>query len=141
MTIAFSVTMVAQSENKLKKINVPATVTEMFKKEFPDKKAKWGMEDGDYEAEFKINGSNASAVYNSKGHRKALEIAIKTSELPASIMEYLKKNYPTNKITETAKITDDKNVVTYEAEIKKDGKSYDVILDANGKFIKIVKAD
>jgi hypothetical protein len=141
IAIAFSVTMVAQSEKKSKKLNIPATVTEMFKKEFPDKKAKWGMEDGDYEAEFKINGSDASAVYDKKGHRKALEVAIKTSELPASALEYLKKNYPTNKITEAAKITDDKNVVTFEAEIGKDGKSYDVLLDANGKFIKIVEGD
>jgi len=139
IAIAFSVTMVAQSEKNSKKINVPTIVTEMFKKEFPGKKAKWGMEGADYEAEFKINGSDASAVYNPNGHRKALEIAIKTSELPASVVEYLKKNYPTNKITETAKITDDKNVVTYEAEIKKDGKSYDVLLDTNGKFIKMVE--
>ena len=141
IAIAFSVTMIAQSEKKIKKINLPATVNEMFKKEFPDKKAKWGMEDGDYEAEFKINGSDASAVYNSEGHRKALEIDIKKAELPAAALEYLKKNYPTNKITESAKITDDKNVVTYEAEINKDGKSYDVLLDANGKFIKIVEGD
>ena len=141
ITIAFSVTMVAQSEKKSDKINVPATVAEMFKKEFPDKKAKWGMEDGDYEAEFKINGSDASAIYDKKGHRKALEVAIKTSELPANALEYLKKNYPANKITEAAKITDDKNVVSYEAEIGKDGKSYDVLLDANGKFIKIVEGD
>ena len=141
IAIAFSVTMVAQSEKKSKKINAPTIVTEMFKKEFPDKKAKWGMEDGDYEAEFKINGSDASAVYDKKGHRKALEVGIKTSELPSNALEYLKKNYPNNKITEAAKITDDKNVVTYEAEIGKDGKSYDVLLDANGKFIKIVEGD
>jgi len=140
IAIAFSVTMVAQSEKKSKKINVPTTVTEMFKKEFPDKKAEWGMEGADYEAEFKINGSEASVVYNSNGYRKALEIAIKSSELPAAVAAYLKKNYPSNKITETAKITDDKNVVTYEVEIKKDGKSYDVLFDINGKFIKIVEA-
>lgn len=141
IAIALSVTMVAQSEKKSKKVNVPATVTEMFKKEFPNKKAKWGMEDGDYEAEFKINGSDASAVYNSEGHRKALEIGIKTAELPASGIEYLKMNYPNNKIRESAKITDDKNVVTYEAEIRKDGKSHDVLFDAQGKFIKIVEGD
>ena len=141
IAIAFSVTMVAQSEKKSEKVTVPSTVTEMFKKEFPDKKAKWGMEKGDYEAEFKINGADASAVYDKKAHRKALEIGIKTSELPANALDYLKKNYPANKITEAAKITDDKNVVTYEAEIKKDGKSYDILLDAKGKFIKIVEGD
>lgn len=141
IAIAFSATLFAQTETKSHKIDVPEIVTTMFSKEFPDKKVKWDMEDGDFEAEFKINGSDASAVYDKKGHRKALEVAIKTSELPAPILEYLKQNYPTNKITEAAKITDDKNVLTYEAEIGKEGKSYDVLFEANGKFIKIVEGD
>jgi uncharacterized membrane protein YkoI len=141
MAIAFSVTLFAQTETKSKKVIVPANVKEVFAKEFSGKKSKWGMEDGDYEAEFKINGSDASAVYDKKGHRKQLEVAIKKTELPSAVLDYLKKNYPTNKITETAKITDDKDVATYEAEIGKDGKSYDVLFDANGKFIKIVEGD
>ena len=141
IAIAFTATLFAQTETKSKKNDVPAVVKEAFAKEFPAKKAKWGAEDGGYEAEFKINGSDASAVYDKKGHRKALEITIKNSELPSNALEYLKKNYPTNKITEVAKITDDKDVVTYEAEIGKDGKSYDVLLDANGKFIKIEEGD
>ena len=141
IAIAFTATLFAQTETKSKKNDVPAVVKEAFAKEFPAKKAKWGAEDGGYEAEFKINGSDASAVYDKKGHRKALEITIKNSELPSNALEYLKKNYPTNKITEVAKITDDKDVVTYEVEIGKNGKSYDVLLDANGKFIKIVEGD
>lgn len=141
IAFAISATAFTQSENKQNKINVPKIVTETFQKEFHYKNEKWGMEDGDYEAEFKINGADASAVYDKKGHRKALEVAIKTSELPEAVLDYLKKNYPKNKITESAKITDDKNVITYEAEIGKDGKSYDVLFEANGKFIKIVEGD
>uniref|UniRef100_UPI004047D357 PepSY-like domain-containing protein n=1 Tax=Mariniflexile sp. TaxID=1979402 RepID=UPI004047D357 len=141
IAIAVSATAFTQTENTSKKINVPTIVTETFQNEFHYKNEKWGLEDGDYEAEFKINGADASAVYDKKGHRKALEVAIKTSELPEAVLHYLKKNYPTNKITETAKITDDKNVITYEAEIGKDGKSYDVLFEANGKFIKIVEGD
>ena len=141
IAIVFSASITAQTETKSKKVAIPTNVKEAFSKDFPEKKAKWGMEDGNYEAEFKIKGSDASAIYDKKGKRKALEIAIKTSELPSNALEYLKKNYPTNKITEAAKITDDKDVVTYEAEIGKDGKSYDVLLDANGKFIKIEEGD
>tara|TARA_R110000868_G_scaffold332387_1_gene593427 strand:+ start:16119 stop:16565 length:447 start_codon:yes stop_codon:yes gene_type:complete len=141
LTLAFSVTLLAQTVEKSKKGIIPSDVKTAFAKEFPNNKAKWGMEDGGYEAEFKIKGSDASAVYDKKGHRKALEVAIKTAELPINILEYLKKNYATNKITEAAKITDDKNVVTYEAEIGRDGKSYDVLFDFNGKFIKIVEGD
>ncbi|MFM9989247.1 PepSY-like domain-containing protein [Flavobacterium sp.] len=141
MAIAFSLTTFAQTEEKEKKVTVPAIVKTAFTKDFPGKKVKWGMEDGDFEAEFKINGSDASAVYDKKGHKKAVEMTIKTAELPANVLVYVKTNYPKSKITEAAKITDDKNGVTYEAEIGKDGKSYDVLFDANGKFIKIVEGD
>jgi hypothetical protein len=141
LSIVFSATLFAQTETKEKKVSVPSVVSASFQKEFPGKKAKWGMEDGDYEAEFKLNGGEASAVYDKSGHRKELEIGIKRSELPLAVLDYLKKNYPSNKITETAKITDDKNILTYEAEIEKKGKTHDVLFDASGKFIKIVEGD
>jgi hypothetical protein len=63
------------------------------------------------------------------------EVEIKIDELPAKAKEYVSKNYAGQKIKETAKITDSKGVVTYEAEIK--GK--DLIFDSNGNFIKEVK--
>jgi hypothetical protein len=143
MAIVFSITLFAQNEAKEneKKVSVPSVVSASFQKEFPNKKAKWGMEDGGYEAEFKLNGSDASAVYDKTGHRKELEIDMKITEIPLSALDYLKKNYPSNKIIEAAKITDDKKVVTYEAEIGKNGKTYDVLFDASGKFIKIVEGD
>jgi len=141
IAIAFSVNLAAQTEKKSKKIAVPAVIRETFKKEFPNKKVKWEMENADFEAKFKINGKDASAVYNNEGHQKALEIEIKKSELPSSALEFLKKNYPRNKINETEKITDDKNVITYESEIEKDEKSFDVLFDDKGNFIKIVEED
>jgi hypothetical protein len=141
LSIVFSATLFAQTETKGKKVSVPNVVSASFQKEFPNKKAKWGMEDGGYEAEFKLNGGDASAVYDKSGHRKELEVGIKPSELPLVVLDYLKKNYPSDKITETAKITDDKNILTYEAEIGKNGKTYDVLFDASGKFIKIVEGD
>ncbi len=42
-----------------------------------------------------------------------------------------------NIVTEAAKITDDKNVVTYEAEISKDSKKMDLIFDAAGKYLRL----
>ena len=95
-----------------------------------------GKEKDDFEAKFEFDGKDASAVYDKNGKRKAFEIAIYKSEFPTPIEEYLKKKYPKSKVLETAKITDDKNVVTFEAEIKIDGKPTDVIFDAKGTFIK-----
>ncbi|MGK4567786.1 PepSY-like domain-containing protein [Flavobacterium sp. 3HN19-14] len=91
---------------------------------------------GDYEGEFQLKGKDASATFDTTGHLKELEVEIKTNELPKAALDYLKQNYPNEKIKEAAQITNDKGVVTYEAEIKKNGKSADIIFDANGKFIR-----
>lgn len=129
-------------EEKKTSVNVPAAVKDAFAKEFPTvKKVSWDAEDGDFEAEFTLNGTDESATYDKTGHRKDLEVDIKTSELPAPVLEYVKSHYAAYKLIEGAKITNDKNVVTYEAEIGKDGKKWDVLFDATGKFIKQVEGD
>ena len=64
------------------------------------------------------------------------QIEIKESELPAKALAYIAATYPNKKIKETAKITDNKNVITYEAEVKIDGKGSDLIFDASGNFLK-----
>ena len=136
--IAISSVGCAQSkENK----EVPKVVTEAFAKEYPNTKVDWDIEEDGFEAEFKLNAKEASADYDKNGNKLATEIEITESELPASALTYLKTNYPKSKIKETAKITDSTNVVTYEAEIKIDGKNSDLLFDANGRFLKIVQVD
>ena len=136
--IAISSVGCAQSkENK----EVPKVVTEAFAKEYPNTKVDWDIEEDGFEAEFKLNGKEVSADYDKNGNKLATEIEITESELPASALTYLKTNYPKSKIKETAKITDSTNVVTYEAEIKIDGKNSDLLFDANGRFLKIVQVD
>jgi hypothetical protein len=141
ITMMLSIAQFVQAQEKTKKLTIPTNVKEAFSKDYPQSKVSWEMEDGDYEAHLKINGSDASAVYDKKGHRKAVELSIKMTEIPTEALDYIKKNYPTNKIIETAKTTDDKNTVTYEVAIGRKGKTYDVLFDANGKFTKMIEAD
>ena len=136
--IAISSASCAQSkENKV----VPKVVSEAFAKEYPNTKVEWDIEDDGFEAEFKLNGKDASADYDKNGNKLAIEIEVNESELPTSVLTYIKTNYPNQKIKESAKITDSKNVVTYEAEIKIDGKNSDLLFDAKGSFLKIVQGD
>jgi uncharacterized lipoprotein NlpE involved in copper resistance len=136
--IAISTVGCAQSKEKKE---VPKVVTEAFAKEYPNTKVAWDIEDDGYEAEFKLNGKDASADYDKNGNKLATEVEVRESELPSSALSYLKTNYPKSKIKETAKIIDSKNVVTYETEIKIDGKNSDLLFDANGNFLKIVQGD
>lgn len=128
----------ANSQNRNNRLprKIPAVVKTAFEREFPNKKASWTNEDTGFEAEFSLNGAEASATYDENGHRKELEVEIKKQELPQAVLNYLKQNYPSKKIDEIAKITNDKNIVIYETEIKIDGKSRDLLFDANGKFVK-----
>jgi hypothetical protein len=134
---------------KIKEADVPPSVKEEFKKQFPDvKKAEWEKEDANYEAEFKVSrvamdNSNAkkeeiekSVVFSASGELLETEEEIKVSALPTSVSEYVSKNYAGYKLEEAAKITDNKGAVTYEAEIEKGKEELDLLFDATGAFIK-----
>ena len=137
LAVLMSLSSSAQKEEKRhKRVEVPSVVLESFKKEFSPEKVKWKKEKNDFEAYFEIKGIETSAIYDEVGHRKSIEVEIKETELPVGVLDYVKKNFPTEKIKEVGKITDDKNVVTFEVEIKKDKESHDVIFDSKGTFLK-----
>lgn len=132
--------LVACGQSKENK-EVPKVVTDAFAKDYPNTKVDWDVEHDGFEAEFKLNGKEASADYDKMGNKLAMEIEISVNEMPKNALTYINSNYPKTKIKETAKITDAKKVVTYEAELKIDGKNSDLIFDAMGNFIKINKGE
>jgi hypothetical protein len=124
------------SAQKLDASKVPSSVKESFAKQFPGAAGKWEMEKGNYEAGFKYQGNTMSALFDTNGTMTESEIAIKKSELPATVNAYINKHYSGAKIKEAAKITKADGEMNYEAEVN--GK--DLLFDANGNFLKAVKA-
>lgn len=135
---AIAISAIGSAQSKEKKV-IPKVVTEAFQKEFSNTKVDWDIDKDGFEAEFKMKGKDASVNYDKLGHKMATEIQINENEMPTKALTYLATNYPKKKIKETAKITDNKNVVTYEAEVKINGKDSDIIFDASGKFLKLSK--
>ncbi|NHN24980.1 hypothetical protein FIA58_004745 [Flavobacterium jejuense] len=133
-TVIIAISSMALSQAQEKK--VPDAVIKAFKKEHPNVKASWDIEKKGFEAEFKMNGKDASENYSSNGKKMATEIEIEEKELPKKALEYVLKNYPNKKIKETAKITDANGTITYEIELKIDTKNTDLLFDSNGEFIK-----
>ncbi|MGC8750510.1 PepSY-like domain-containing protein [Hydrotalea sp.] len=132
-TILFTGVVSAQ---KLKADQVPAAVKAAFAKHFPNVTAKWEKEDTHYEAGFHQNGKEMSALFDANGNLTETEVAIKVSELPAAVHQYIQKNYPGAKVKEASIITLADGTKHYEAEVN----GQDLIFDANGNFIKAVKA-
>jgi hypothetical protein len=94
------------------------------------KDAHWSMEDKtDYEVGFdNAQGKDISVVISPSGEIKETEVEIAFSELPAAAQTALKGK----KVKETAKITDAKGNVKYEAEVGRK----DLLFDENGVGIK-----
>ncbi|MEI9947125.1 MAG: PepSY-like domain-containing protein [Chitinophagaceae bacterium] len=110
----------------------PEAVKDAFSKNFPGVTPGWEKENGNYEAEFKKEGHEMSAVFESDGTMTESEMEIETTELPSAALDYIKANYAGETIKEAAKITKVNGEINYEAEVK----GTDLIFDANGTFLK-----
>ena len=135
MMVAAMITSLTFAQ-KLQEKDVPAPVKTAFQKNFPQAKVeKWEKEGVNFEAEFELNKSEQSVLFDAQGGIIETEIEIEISELPNGILDYVKKNYKGQSVKEAAKITDTKGTLTYEVEIK----GMDLLFDSNGKFIKEIK--
>ncbi|MBO9617799.1 MAG: PepSY-like domain-containing protein [Niabella sp.] len=112
----------------------PAPVKAAFQKQYPGVKAKWELEDGNYEASFTNKNVKTSAIYDEKGNLQETETAIPGQEFPKAAKDFItsKKLGP---IKETAKIVKPDGTIQYEAEIKK----MDYLFDAKGAFLRAQK--
>ena len=116
---------------------VPQNVQAAFKKLYPNvTDVKWDKEGANqFEAEFTLKGVKTSVVLDEEGEVEETETAIKTDELPPTVVPYVAKNYEGYEIMEVAKIVDDDGNVAYEAEIS-DGKvKKDLLFDINGNHL------
>ena len=135
MTFAAMITSLTFAQ-KLQEKDVPTPVKTAFQKNFPHAKVeKWEKEGVNFEAEFELNKTEQSVLFDANGNLLETEVEIKLTQLPKGVLEYVKANYKGQKVKEAAKITDAKGTVTYEAEIK----GMDLLFDSNGKFIKEIK--
>ena len=70
------------------------------------------------------------AMYNSE-----IETPVDLDSLPKAARKYIAKNYPHYEIGATTKIIDKNKTVTYEAELKKQKESFELVFDADGRYL------
>jgi len=128
------------AQNK-KNEEIPKEVKKAFAKDYPNaKNVKWDMEDEDFEASFVVKKVNISVIYDEEAELKETETEISTSALPENVLKYISENYKDYKITGAAKIVDEEDILTYEAEITKGKKKQDLTFNKDGiRIIKVKK--
>ena len=118
---------------KTSKDNIPQVVKDALKKSFSTaQNEKWEKENQNFEAEFKFNHDEVSALFSPEGKLLETEVEIAIGELPSSVVNYITKNLSGKQIKEASKITDAAGKVSFEAEVG--GKDY--IFDASGNLLK-----
>jgi len=117
---------------KMDASKLPVKVKAAFDQKHPGMSAKWDKEDANYEASFKMDKHDMSELYDENGNLQETEMDISITELPASVMDYIKAHYAGAKVKEAAKITKADGKMMYEAEVK----GIDVLFDENGNFLR-----
>lgn len=97
LTLGINATLNAQ---KLKTDDVPGDVTQSFVSEYPNGKiSTWTLEENQYVATFKDDGSIGNAFFKNDGTWLKTTYDIPTSEIPLSISKYVTDNYPNYEIS------------------------------------------
>jgi hypothetical protein len=119
-------------------ITVPATVKSAFNTKYPNAaNVKWGKENAkEYEAEFKLNGTNVSANFGLDGSWVETETVIKIADLPAPVTAAVKKKYAGAVITMAEKLEMPGGKLLYEATFKVNGKKRSMELNPDGSLPK-----
>ncbi len=98
----------------------PAAVKAAFEKKFPTAtKVSWGKEGAkEWEAEFTFEGSSISANFAEDGTWLETEKEITAANLPKTVADAVKTQYPGWTIVEADKTETSKHGTIYEADLK-----------------------
>ena len=115
----------------------PQKVKEAFAKKFPTvKKVKWDKEnETEWEAEFKMKGTEYSANFLEDGTWQETEHEINKNAIPTNIKKVLDNQFSGYKIEES-EISETVKGSLYEFEIEKGEENLEVAIDNNGKVVK-----
>ena len=131
LVLSLLVVSLIASASKTPPAAVKKTFTEKFK---TAEKVKWDMEDAkEWEAEFVINGKEASASFDLSGKWLETEMIITKTDLPAVVKTSLDKEFAGAKIGECSTI-DSPDLTGYEIAIVFEGKSYEVKSTREGEL-------
>ena len=133
LLVVFSISLVPAFSQK----SAPENVRKEFAKKYPAAQSvKWDSEEtNEWEAEFKINGTEMSASFDNKGVWLETENEIRAKDLPASVTNSIAKDFAGFKTGEIS-ANETPQMKGYEVELKKGESSFEVIFDNSGKVIK-----
>ena len=110
------------SAQKLKPADVPADVTQTLEFQYPYVKVTgWLKEGSNYVATVKDEGTNGKVYISNSGEWLYTHFNIPQNELPSSVMEYVRQNYPDFVVSESYLEEKENEKTNYYLAVKPDG--------------------
>jgi hypothetical protein len=113
---------------------IPQPAISAFQKLHPNAVGvKWGNEAPTFEAKFSEGAMRGAVSFDSLGTVVETELVIESTQLPNPqlIADYVRDNYPGERIQRCEKVTKNDGTITYEIQIT--GK--ELVFDAQEKFL------
>jgi hypothetical protein len=144
--VVFSTKSIAQTGKKFTVKDLPAAVSDAFKKSYPQAVIKGvdkEVENGKtlYEIESIDGTMKRDLLYTPEGNAYEIEETIEATALPDAVKQAISKEFPKGKIDKVEKMTKE-GVVQYDVIIKSGKKVFEASITPDGKFLskKEVKA-
>lgn len=133
LLIAFIITGLTSAAQTISPESVPAAVKTKFNEKFPGAvMPQWKQEaPGFVEVSFTYEKKKYNATFAGFGDWVSTTQFLKAEELPATITEYIAKEFPKGKIS-SAGITETKTAKTYDVIVKQAGQSTELVFDMDG---------
>lgn len=127
-------------------IDVPQAVKAAFAKKYPTaQKVEWEMEDAtEYEAEFKMDGKEMAANFNTDGTWLVTETEIKTKDLPQAVKDAIAKSFPNYELEEAEQMEKPGMALAYEVQLENEetDEELEAVFAADGTLLeKKIKDD
>ena len=118
----------------------PKKVEKAFQKMYPGAKdVEWELKKDIYAVDFRIDGKDAEAYFNSDGTWLRSKEDVNASSVPAAVKKAVKEAYPDFKIEDYDLVKDARGNEFYSVEIEKESRDGDTELTvrvlANGKIL------
>lgn len=137
MTLIGSFFMNSSLGQKIYKSQVPSVILNQFQQNFPKaKQVEWEKKPGYYEVEFEIGMKDRDHEiwYDSTGKVLYHKEEIAKGDLPAPVINTLKKDFKSYRIKDVKRIFR-AGSVTYKMEAKSITEAWELVIDAGGKII------
>lgn len=129
MVAALAISLVACAQDP------PKSVADNFNMKFQDAtKVKWDQEEkNEWEAEFKLNGTEISASFDNAGKWLETETEVNKKNLPEKVKNAVNAAYSDWK-TESAESIETPSFKGYELGIEKGKEEHDILVSGDGKI-------